>query len=70
LKNYFHVQGGKAPSPNIQAPEKFQHSSSKARTAVPWCLELGASLVLGAWILELFIELGVDAWNFISASSF
>jgi hypothetical protein len=38
----------KAPSSNIQAPEKHQVSS-----AIFWSLKFGISLVLGAWNLEL-----------------
>src|SRR5205814_7738093 len=43
----------KAPSSNIQAPEKLQTSSSKTRSPAFWFLELGVSLELGAWCLEL-----------------
>jgi hypothetical protein len=48
----------KAPSSNIQAPEKLQVPSFKGL----FCsqhdvgnLKLGISLVLGAWMLELFL---------------
>ncbi len=40
----------KIPNPNVQAPEKLQTSNSNK---APWSLALGASLVLGAWSLEL-----------------
>src|ERR1017187_4761429 len=43
----------KAPSSNIQAPEKSQAPNAKRRCGEHWCLEFGASLELGAWMLEL-----------------
>jgi hypothetical protein len=45
----------KAPSTNIQAPEKFQAPNTHLRSQV-WGLVVGASLELGAWSLELFSE--------------
>jgi hypothetical protein len=47
----------KAPSSNIQAPEKLQIPSSNGfygNRRDLWNLTLGISLVLGAWMLELF----------------
>jgi hypothetical protein len=48
----------KAPSSNIQAPEKLQASSFKGFSCDQhdvWNLKIGISLVLGAWMLELFL---------------
>ena len=49
----------KAPSPNIQHPEKLQTpSSKKLRAANPfWRLRLDVSLELGCWGLELMNRL-------------
>src|SRR5207244_1975484 len=44
----------KAPSTNIQAPEKLQEPSFKTRALRVWSLKFGTSLVLGAWMLVLF----------------
>jgi hypothetical protein len=41
-----------APNPKLQAPEKFQTSSSKGRETVRG-LELGASLELGAFCIAV-----------------
>jgi len=42
------------PKIKLQTPEKFQITSSKAATSRRnWDLELGNSLVFGAWFLEL-----------------
>jgi hypothetical protein len=43
----------KAPSANIQAPEKLQAPNTKKCGALDWSLKLGASLDVGAWNLEL-----------------
>jgi hypothetical protein len=43
----------KAPSTNIQAPEKDQCPITK-RHATLWCLLLGASLDVGAWNLDFY----------------
>jgi hypothetical protein len=43
----------KAPSTKFQAPKKLQTSSSKTWSRASWFLELGVSLELGAWNLEL-----------------
>jgi hypothetical protein len=44
----------KAPSTNIQHPEKLQAPSFKqARAGVFWRLKLDVSLDVGAWNLEL-----------------
>jgi hypothetical protein len=42
----------KAPSTNIQAPEKLQVVGA-GDTAAIWNLNVGASLELGTWNLEL-----------------
>src|SRR5438105_706695 len=44
----------KAPSTNIQAPEKLQEPSFKTRALRVWSLQFGASPLLGAWMLVLF----------------
>jgi hypothetical protein len=43
----------KAPSTNVQAPEKHQASSSKMATTHDYRLRFGISLDVGAWCLEL-----------------
>src|ERR1017187_7615219 len=47
-----------APSANIQAPEKSQSPSFKAKNAhvIIWMLKFGASLDVGAWNLVLFMR--------------
>ncbi|MGZ4971774.1 MAG: hypothetical protein ACXWBP_10705 [Limisphaerales bacterium] len=45
----------KAPSTNIQAPEKLQISNSKRRTLIP-----------GAWSLVLLWSLALGSWSFAS----
>src|ERR1039457_2397566 len=50
----------KAPSTNIQPPEKHQAPSTNRFARCDCCFKLGASLVLGAWNLDvsfLFINL-------------
>src|SRR5439155_20483594 len=60
------------PNTKLRTPEKLQAPSSKleARAAV-WSLELGISLVFGAWFLEFrfgtCLELGVWCLGFRSA---
>jgi hypothetical protein len=44
----------KHPSSNIQAPEKLQIPNSGQVSVAVWSLELGDSLELGYWSLELF----------------
>ncbi len=44
----------KAPSTKLRAPEKLQAPNSKMRALRVWSSKVGASLVFGAWILELF----------------
>jgi hypothetical protein len=44
----------KVPSSNLQVPEKLQASNFKRVFAVFGRLVFGISLVLGAWMLELF----------------
>src|SRR5205809_3754281 len=45
--------GIETPKTKLQTPKKSQVPSSKPRPALrAWNLELGASLVLGAWCLE------------------
>jgi hypothetical protein len=45
----------KAPSTNIQAPEKLQTANFKrGGRSLAWSLKFGASLDVGAWMLELF----------------
>src|ERR1035441_3299182 len=45
----------KAPSTNIQAPEKLQASKlQNRRTRFSWMLKFGASLDVGAWSLVFF----------------
>jgi hypothetical protein len=46
-----------APSSKHQTPEKFQAPNSKPSPRFDyWSLMFGASLVLGAWDLELFLS--------------
>src|SRR5258708_31360483 len=46
--------GIETPKTKLQTPNKSQVPSSKPRPALrAWNLELGASLVFGAWCLEL-----------------
>src|ERR1051326_8840042 len=52
----------KAPSSNIQAAEKLQFSSSKNSRLHCWSLELGVSLELGWWCLELSVAGLLDLW--------
>jgi hypothetical protein len=42
-----------APNPKLQAPKKLQAPNINMRT-LNWNLNLGASLELGCWCLELF----------------
>src|SRR5258708_7676840 len=50
------MHGIKAPSSNIQAPEKHQASSTKPpATRLCWDLVLGYSLEVGAWCFGLAI---------------
>lgn len=42
-----------APNPNVQAPEKLQSKSFKSFARQLAYLELGISLDVGAWGLEL-----------------
>jgi hypothetical protein len=44
----------KAPSSKLQTPEKHQNSSSKHGVRELSSVELGVSLELGAWSLELW----------------
>jgi hypothetical protein len=46
-------EAAKAPSSNIQAPEKFQTQKLQEQRRKGWLLVLGASLDVGAWNLEL-----------------
>jgi hypothetical protein len=50
------AEAAEAPSTKIQAPMKFQTTNTDSRvvSVESWFMELGASLVLGAWCLELF----------------
>jgi hypothetical protein len=43
----------KAPSPNIQAPEKLQFSNTKKSPTILGMLALEISLELGAWNLDV-----------------
>jgi hypothetical protein len=53
-----HVPQMNRPSTNIQASEKLQTPSfnQESYPRAIWCLEVGASLVLGAWTLGAFSE--------------
>ncbi len=43
----------KIPNSKLQAPEKIQIPNIKASPSTNWNLELGASLDVGCWCLEL-----------------
>jgi len=43
-----------APNSKLQAPEKFQASNFKKTVGGYWNFELGISLDVGGWCLELF----------------
>src|ERR1039457_6011376 len=43
----------KAPTSKLQAPEKHQYPSTNVLRSTVWNLELGISLELGCWSLEL-----------------
>jgi ABC-type Fe3+ transport system permease subunit/DNA-binding beta-propeller fold protein YncE len=48
------MANAEAPSSKLQAPEKLQMPSSKhVQAAATWILDLGVSLDLGSWILNL-----------------
>jgi hypothetical protein len=47
----------KAPNSNIQAPEKLKTPNYKLRQSNCACLELEASLDVGAWCLEFILPL-------------
>src|SRR5438477_9410433 len=61
----------KAPNTKLQTPEKLETPSSKleARAAV-WSLELGISLVFGAWLLVFRFQDFSGAWCWGIGGSF
>src|SRR5256885_721584 len=54
---------------NLQAPEKFQATSTHMRARI-WRLDVGVSLELGAWNLELMRVLYLDIFSGISGDMF
>src|SRR5881628_975263 len=62
--------GIETPKTKLQTPKKSQVPSSKPWPALrAWNLELGASLVFGAWCLELLWTSVFDVWSFSQSLS-